>query len=72
MLVSRAYSRGRGGYGKEYKLKIDPALVGPSVDQEFYDSLIKKKIASDKAEKFQKLFKPRKLGRRFYNMYKDL
>jgi Cdc6-like AAA superfamily ATPase len=33
ILVSRAYSRGRGGYGKEYKLKVDPDIVGPSVDE---------------------------------------
>ncbi len=72
MLVSRAYSRGRSGYGKEYKLKIDPALVGPSLDKEFYDSLIVTKTASDELEEIKKLYKPKKLGRGFYNRYKDL
>lgn len=40
ILVSRAYSRGRNGYGKEYKLKIDPSIVGPAVSQKFYDSIV--------------------------------
>jgi len=72
MLVSRAYSRGRGGYGKEYKLKMDPALVGPSIDKEFYESVIKTKMASDKLKNLQKLYKPRKLGRGFSSMFKNL
>jgi len=71
MLVSRAYSRGRNGYGKEYKLKVDPSLVGPSVDKEFYDSLVRKKTASDIAEKFQKLYKPSKFERRYSSLLKD-
>ena len=73
MLVSRAYSRGRGGYGKEYKLKIDPSLVGPSVDPEFYDSLVKKKAAADMRENLQKLYKPLKpfkLGGRYSSLLK--
>jgi len=72
MLVSRAYSRGRGGYGKEYKLKIDPALVGPSVGKEFYESLLKDKEITNMAEEILKQYKPKKLGRGFYNMFKDL
>lgn len=71
ILVSRAYSRGRGGYGKEYKLKVDPGVVGPSVSEEFYDSLIKKRIEVDRLKEYQKLLKPR--GRHnFANMYSRL
>jgi len=61
-----------GEYGKEYKLKVDPSLVGPSIDKEFYDSLIWEKATLGITEEFQKLYKPRKLGRRFYYMFKDL
>ena len=71
MLISRAYSRGRGGYGKEYKLKIDPSLVGPSVDKGFYDSLVRRKASVDITEKLQKLYKPSKFGGRFSSLLKD-
>ena len=65
MLVSRAYSRGRDGYGKEYKLKVDPSLVGPSVDGEFYDSLVRRKASHDRIEKLQKLTKSNPFRRKF-------
>ncbi len=65
MLVSRAYSRGRGGYGKEYKLKVDPSLVGPSVDEEFYDSLVRRKASHDRMEKLQRLTKSNPFGRKY-------
>ena len=71
MLVSRAYSCGRNGYGKEYKLKVDPSLLGPSVGDEFYENIIKIKIAKDELKEIKKLYKPRKLGRGFYNIFKD-
>ena len=48
---------------KEYKLKVDPALVGPSVGKEFYDSMITTKMTSDELMKLKKLYKPRKFGR---------
>ena len=54
LVVSRAYSRGRRGYGKEYKLKVDPNLVGPSVNKEFYDSLVQQKEKLDAMEEHQK------------------
>jgi len=55
MLVSRAYSSGRRGYGKEYRLKVDPSLVGPSVDKEFYDSLVEQKNRNDSVEQLLSL-----------------
>jgi cell division control protein 6 len=72
MLVSRAYSRGRGGYGKEYKLKVDPSLVGPSVDQEFYDSVIRRKAAADELKEIKKMYRPRKRGRGFSSLLRGL
>jgi len=59
ILVSRAYSRGRGGYGKEYKLKVDPSLIGPSVNKEYYDSLVQKKTQLDEIKELQKSMKSR-------------
>lgn len=40
---SYAYSRGRNGYGKEYKLKMDPSIVGPAVGKEWWDGMIQNK-----------------------------
>jgi len=71
ILVSRAYSRGRGGYGKEYKLKVDPGIVGPSVSEEFYDSQIRRRAKEDNIREYQKLLKSR--GRHsFANIYSGL
>jgi len=62
LVVSRAYSRGRNGYGKEYKLTVSPDLVGPAVDKKFYDSLVKDKVIMDKTKEIQKEMKS--LGRK--------
>ena len=62
LVVSRAYSRGRHGYGKEYKLKVSPDLVGPAVDKEYFDSLVKNKVIMDKTKEIQKEMKS--LGRK--------
>jgi Cdc6-like AAA superfamily ATPase len=71
ILVSRAYSHGRGGYGKEYKLKVDPSIVGPSVSEEFYDLQVQRRAEADKLKEYQKLLKSR--GRHnFANMYSRL
>jgi cell division control protein 6 len=78
ILVSRSYSRGRNGYGKEYKLKVDPSLVGPSVDKEFYDSIMKQKAKRDSLESLQKLAKSSRFGKRtsllgrYANLFKDV
>ena len=73
ILISRAYSRGRGGYGKEYKLKVDPSLVGPSVNEEFYDSLVQRKTSLDEIKELQKSMKSRKgFGNLYSSLLKDL
>ena len=71
ILVSRTYSRGRGGYGKEYKLKVDPGVIGPSVSEEFYDSLIQRRTKVDNLKKYQKLMKSQSRNN-FANMYSEL
>ena len=76
ILVSHAYSRGRRGYGKEYKLKVDPSLVGPSVDKEFYNSLIKQKQTHEGLQELEKLRKSRPSFRfmsgKYSNLFKNL
>lgn len=39
---------------------MDPSLVGPSVSEEFYDLLVKKKIELDAMRKYQKVTKKHK------------
>ena len=71
LVVSRAYSRGRNGYGKEYKLTVSPDLVGPAVDQDYFDSLVKDKEIMDKTKEIQKEMKS--LGRKSnLNLYSKL
>jgi cell division control protein 6 len=57
LVVSRAYSRGRNGYGKEYKLKVSPDLIGPSIDPDFFESLVERKASIDTSKKLQKSLK---------------
>jgi len=71
LVVSRAYSRGRNGYGKEYKLTVSPDLVGPTVDKEYFDSLVERKTQLDSAKEYQKRMKS--LGRkRNWHLYSKL
>jgi len=70
-VVSCAYSRGRNGYGKEYKLKVSPDLVGPAVDKEYFDSLVMRKARLDRTRAHQKRMKS--LGRsRGWSRYSNL
>jgi len=55
--VSRVYSRGRNGYGKEYKLTVSPDLIGPAVDKKFFDSLVKDKEIMNRTKEIQKTMK---------------
>ena len=60
--MSRAYSKGRNGYGKEYKLTVSPDLVGPAVSKDYFDSLVKRKAQLDGAKEYEKTMKS--LGRK--------
>jgi len=62
LVVSRAYSKGRNGYGKEYKLTVSPDLVGPAVSKDYFDSLVKRKAQLDGAKEYEKTMKS--LGRK--------
>jgi len=41
VVTSRTLSRGRHGYGTEYKLRISPDMVGPSINKEWWERLVK-------------------------------
>ena len=71
LLVSRAYSRGRNGYGKEYKLKVSPELVGPSIDKEWFDSILSIRASRDRVKRMEKLMKPSQRFGRYSNLFSD-
>ena len=72
LLVSRAYSRGRHGYGREYKLKILPELVGKSVDEEFLNSLMKQKESRQRMKKLEDSIKSMGKRPRLFNWRSSL
>jgi cell division control protein 6 len=67
VLRSHNYSKGRYGYGKEYKLEVDPNIVGPSVGKEFFESVVQIKEQKDKQRDYQKYLKS--IGR-LHGMFK--
>lgn len=72
LLVTRAYSRGRNGYGKEYKLKVSPELIGPSIDQGWFNSVMSLRASRDRAKKMEKLIKPSKRFGRYSSTFSGL
>jgi len=49
--VSKTVSRGRHGYGNEYKLKISPEMVGPAVNQKWWEDNLEYKKKQDEIRK---------------------
>lgn len=72
LLISRAYSRGRNGYGKEYKLNVSPELVGPSIDKDWFDSILSIRASRDRRKRMEKLIKPSKRFGRYSNLFSNL
>ncbi len=50
LVDSRTISKGRRGYGNEYKLKLSPKLVGPYVGEKWWKSILERKTIQDKAD----------------------
>jgi cell division control protein 6 len=50
LVTSRTLSRGRGGYGTEYRMKVSPDIVGPAVDREWWEIQIREKARKDELE----------------------
>jgi cell division control protein 6 len=56
LVESRTLSKGRGGYGTEYKLKLSPEMVGPFVGKKWWDNLVLDKIKHEADLKHRKMF----------------
>jgi len=54
LVESRTISKGRGGYGTEYKLKISPDMVGPQVNEKWWNELVSNKKAHKADVKYRK------------------
>jgi len=57
LVISRTLSRGRYGYGTEYKLKLSPEMVGPVVGKEWWENQIKIKENEEKMKELEKSMK---------------
>lgn len=57
LVTSRTLSRGRYGYGTEYKLKLSPEMVGPVIGKEWWENLIKMKENQEKMKELEKSIK---------------
>ena len=60
LVVSRTISKGRYGYGAEYKLKISPDMVGPQVDEKWWSGIVENKKEQDEIDDLMKNIKSRK------------
>jgi cell division control protein 6 len=54
LAVSQTSSRGRHGYGTQYKLTVSPQMVGSHVFPEWWQKVEKTKLERDHAENFKK------------------
>lgn len=52
LFASRTISRGRYGYGNEYKLKISPDMMGPAVNQEWWENILQSKKNEDARQEY--------------------
>lgn len=73
--VSKTESRGRHGYGSQFKLSVDPDLIGNSCFPDWWPSVVESKKKKDDAIRRMKALKSLSFGRRrsrFGNLYGDL
>ena len=54
MLTSQKHSRGRHGYGKQYKLVFSPDLIGPAINTKWWDDLVAMKKQMEKSKQDDK------------------
>jgi cell division control protein 6 len=50
LVTSSTHSRGRHGYGKQYKLEFSPELIGPAMSQKWWEAQITLKKQMEKSE----------------------
>jgi cell division control protein 6 len=63
MLTSQTHSRGRHGYGKQYKLVFSPDLIGPAIDVKWWNALLAMKKQMEESESREK---NRKIARKIF------
>jgi len=70
--VSQTISKGRHGYGSQFKLTSDPELIGNACFSDWWSSLVKTKTSHDASKKSQNFlsFGKRKSG--LSNLYKTM
>jgi len=70
LVISRTISRGRKGYGNEFKLKLSPNMVGSYVSDEWWKSVVRRKATEDQIERSRAAFgSSTKLAKSFLNTY---
>lgn len=60
--TSQTGSKGRHGYGTQYKLLISPEMIGKACFDEWWKSVVKQKIEHEAAERRREIWEP--LGKR--------
>ncbi|AJM91574.1 Cdc6/Cdc18 family protein [Nitrosopumilus piranensis] len=73
--VSKTESKGRHGYGSQFKLSVDPDLIGNSCFPDWWPSVVESKKRKDDALRSMKALKSLSFGRRrsrFGNLYRNL
>jgi len=60
--TSQTGSKGRHGYGTQYKLLISPEMIGKACFDEWWKSVVKQKIEHEAAERQREIWEP--LGKR--------
>ena len=56
LVVSRTLSRGRHGYGTEYKLKVSPYMIGPFVGKKWWESVDDTKEREEQLDMLRKIY----------------
>ncbi|HSB57678.1 MAG TPA: AAA family ATPase [Nitrosopumilaceae archaeon] len=71
LVVSQTGSKGRHGYGTQYKLVVSPDVIGKTAFAEWWKNLVEAKRKHDQNVEDEKITKPKKSSL-FYDMYKTL
>ncbi|WP_100181994.1 Cdc6/Cdc18 family protein [Candidatus Nitrosotenuis aquarius] len=54
IVTSQVHSRGRHGYGKQYKLEFSPNFIGPAINSVWWDNLVKMKKQMEESKQYDK------------------
>ena len=56
LVVSQTSSKGRHGYGTQYKLVVSPEMVGKAAFPEWWNGVVKAKVEHEASEKLSDSF----------------